>query len=418
MSDWFVTVNGKEKGPYAAAQIRKFVKQEKIFADTMIRKQGMSEPMRADEIKGLLPAGTAERPKTQRRSKQGDKADGGKRSAKSNQPQSTRRVKKGAQPESIDYGESENAGAAPAPGTFDPFEKDDDYIKHVEAQQIGDQYPLEAMKAFLYPLSMNAIALILGFVVLSLIFVYAGIFLINAWSGFHYIFFFLVGWFICYGIAYLQRIGQRTAAGDLKAPVWPELGAMLEEILGPAAVMIGTWVLLKIPYILIAWGNADYLPVSHDLSGMLSGIDTYLFHAFDLMLRLPNEGIEYAMQLISALLLPIGVLYVMVKGSFLGLNPGPLFKTVFSIMPEYLMCVALCLVSQVAMMLILGEVGAAYGMQETFSLAYMCFDFLPTLGFVDVLIFSTLSLFTLGYFLILQFRLMGLLYCCKSDSFD
>ncbi len=418
MSDWFVVVNGAEKGPYSASQIRKFVKQDKIYANTMMRKQGMPEPMRADEIKGLLPAGKPEKPLTQRRRKQ---ADAGERSTtgrvrKTNKK--TGRQTKQVQDGPIDYGESANTGGAPAPGSFDPFEKDEDYIKHVEAQHIGDQYPVEALKAFLYPLSMNALALILGFVVLSLIFIYGGIFLINTWAGFHYIFFFLVGWFLCYAIAYLQRIGQRTAAGDLKAPVWPELGAMMEEILGPAAVMIGTWVLLKLPYILVAWGNADYLPVSHDLAGPLTGIDTYVFHAFDLMLRLPNEGVEYVMQIFSALLLPIAVLYVMVKGSFLGLNPGPLFKTVFSMVPEYLICVVLCLVSQVAMMLVLGEIAAAYGMQESFSFAYMCFDFLPTLGFVDVLIFCTLSLFSLGYCLMLQFRLMGLLYCCKSDSFD
>ncbi len=426
MADWFVTINGVEKGPYNAEQIRAGVNKGKIDADTLIRKDGMSKAVPAGTVKGLIKSGADAGTGTQRRRrKERQGAEGTGRRSKQRQKGTGKRRKQEAANVSDELGPSDHGmgrgteeAALPESGpAFDAFAKDDDYVKHIEKHKITDNYFIEALKAFIFPLSINAIAFLLGYVALGLIFVYGGIFLINAWSGFHYIFFFLVIWFIMYGFAYLQRIGQRSAEGDMKAPVWPELGAMLEEIIGPAAVMIGAFVILKLPYFIVAWSDPAYLPQSTGLVGILNGVDTYLFHAFDLMVRLPEEGVHYIMQLLSWLIFPIGMLFVMVKGGFLGLNPGPLFKTLFTIMPEYFTCLALMLVSHVAMMLIFGEVAAAYGLDATPCFAYMVFVYFPSLGFVDVLCFLALSIIPAGYLMMVQFRLMGLIYCTKSDKF-
>jgi hypothetical protein len=404
MAGWYVIVDGVEHGPLSVDKVKAAVQKGKITADTLMRKDGMDQAVPASSIKGLIPGTASQSPQprtgtqTRRRGRVETGTQRKKRPVEADQP---------------------IAPAAPeAEPVFDAFAKDADYIRHIDKHHISDNYYYEGAKAFLYPCSINSIAFLLGYVVVVLIHVYAGIFLTKAWVGFEYIFFFMMCWFVMYALAYLQRIGQRSAQGDMKAPVWPELGAMLEEILGPAAVILGGWVIFRLPYMLVAWTEPSYIPASEGLNDILSGVDTYISHALNLLLRLPETGLEYIMQAISFLIFPIGMVFIMVKGGFLGLKPAPLFRTLFSMLPEYAYCAFLVLVCHIVMMIGLHYTAAHFLLNEAPSFATMSFSFFPRLGFVEVLSFTALAIIPTGYLLMVQFRLMGLLYQTQSDKFE
>lgn len=415
MAGWYVIVDGVEHGPLSPAKVKAAVAKGKITAETLMRKEGMGDAIPAGDIAGLLPGseGTGRR----RRSRRDGTTRRRKRSGSAAAPDAA--APDAAAP--VDPAAAianEVAVTADDGPAFDAFARDDDYVKHVNKHHISDHYYKEAAKAFLFPLSMNSMAFLLGYVVLLVLYTYAGIFLVKSWIGFEYIFFFLLIWFVIYGFAYLQRIGQRSAAGDMKAPVWPELGAMLEEIIGPGVVIFGAWVLFRLPYILVAWGEPAYLPASQGLNEILSGVDMYLCHAWDLLLRLPETGIEYLMQGIGFLIFPIGMLYIMVKGGFMGLKPGPMFRSMFEILPEYIYCLVLMLLCHAAMMLLLNFNFSSFGFDEPLSFATLSFDYLPQLSFLEVLRFTCVSIIPCGYLLMVQFRLMGLLYYTRSDKIE
>jgi len=59
MTNWFYSFEGKQQGPFSAAQFRDLVTQGVIRADTLVWTEGMPGWQRASEIQGLLPAASA-----------------------------------------------------------------------------------------------------------------------------------------------------------------------------------------------------------------------------------------------------------------------------------------------------------------------------------------------------------------------
>ena len=414
MAEWFVIIDGVEHGPMSPDKLRAAVNKGTVTAETLVRKGGMDSALPAGQIKGLIKqSGTGTGTGTQRRSRRQGGTGRQKRGASRSQQPSQKPAQQPAPP-------AEPAVAADDtdPYRFDAFEKSENFVKQVESKEITKNFFLEAAKAFMYPFSPNAIAFALGYVVLALLFVYAGIFLINAWFGFQYIFFALSLWFILYAFAYLMRIAQRSAAGDLRPPVFPQLGAFMDEILGPAALCIAGWVILRLPYICVAWDNADYMPRSEGLSGYLPQLDVYFFHAFDLLFRLPQSSEEYVLAILSALVFPAGMMMLFIKGSLLGLNPVPIFKNIFTIVPEYVTAMVLITCSHVTMMLILGEVARVYGVNDTISFAYLCFEYFAERSFVDVAAVLAFCIIPMAYILMVQFRIMAVLYYIKGEEFE
>ncbi|MDZ4657584.1 MAG: DUF4339 domain-containing protein [Bythopirellula sp.] len=56
MSNWFVTRNGKELGPFNYAQLRQFAVAKKLSPADLIRREDMQKPMVASKIQGLFAA--------------------------------------------------------------------------------------------------------------------------------------------------------------------------------------------------------------------------------------------------------------------------------------------------------------------------------------------------------------------------
>ena len=411
MAKWFVEIDGVEHGPMSPEKLRAAVNKGTVTADTLVRKDNMDAAIPAGQIKGLIKQSGG----TQRRSRRkGDASQRQRGKGKTTTRQHQRSEKGGGQRQAA----ASDAAAPADPYSFDPFEKSEDFVKQVESKEITKNFFLESVKAFMYPFSPNAIAFIIGYIVLALLFVYAGIFLINAWFGFQYIFFILCMWFLLYAFAYLMRIAQRSAAGDLRPPVWPQLGAFMDEILGPASLCIAGWIVLRLPYIAVSWNNADYAPTSQGLDGYLPELDVYFFHAFDLMFRLPQESEEYVLAIISALIFPAGMMMLIVKGSFLGLNPVPLFKNIFSIVPEYVTAMVLIACTYVLMMLIVGEVAHAYDLDQTIGFAYLTFEYFNEMSFIDIVSVISFCIVPMAYFLMVQFRIMAVLYYIKGEEFE
>ena len=405
MAQWYVIIDGQEHGPMSAERLRAAVNKGSVTADTLIRKDDMAAPIAAGKVRGLI----KEKSTTRRSRRPGTRA---------HKAGTGRKERAAAIVHAPEAETSEPNATAGDPYSFDPFEKSENFVKQVEAKEITNNFYLEVLKAFAYPFSPNALAFMAGYVILGLIFVYAGIFLIHAWFGFQYIFFILMMWFVLYALAYAIRIGQRSAAGDLRPPVWPQLGALMDEILGPAALCLAAWIVLRIPYIAYAWCNPDYLPQSQGLDGFLPQLDVYFFHAFDLMFRLPQSAEEYVLAAISALIFPAGMMMVFIKGSLLGLHPLPLFKNVFSIVPEYVTCMVLHVCCYVALMLLWQPLAQQFDIEQTLSFSYLVFDYFSDKSILDVIAVLCLAIIPLFYVCMVQFRLLAVLYYIKGSEFE
>ncbi len=53
---WFITANGREQGPFTPAQLKSFADQGRLRPDMLVRRQDMTTPVPAGQVKGLLPA--------------------------------------------------------------------------------------------------------------------------------------------------------------------------------------------------------------------------------------------------------------------------------------------------------------------------------------------------------------------------
>jgi hypothetical protein len=52
--NWFVIRNGKEEGPFMAAQLRELVASQKLSRADQIRREDMKQPIVAEKVQGLF----------------------------------------------------------------------------------------------------------------------------------------------------------------------------------------------------------------------------------------------------------------------------------------------------------------------------------------------------------------------------
>jgi hypothetical protein len=57
MSNWFYAANGQQQGPYPEAQLREFIANGTVKADTLVWTEGMAGWQKAAEVPGLMPSG-------------------------------------------------------------------------------------------------------------------------------------------------------------------------------------------------------------------------------------------------------------------------------------------------------------------------------------------------------------------------
>jgi hypothetical protein len=60
--NWFVIRNGKEQGPFSAAQLRQFAASDQIKRNDQLRREDMTQPVVAESIKGLFESAVQTKP--------------------------------------------------------------------------------------------------------------------------------------------------------------------------------------------------------------------------------------------------------------------------------------------------------------------------------------------------------------------
>ncbi|NRA36571.1 MAG: DUF4339 domain-containing protein [Planctomycetes bacterium] len=408
-SAWFIVNNGKEHGPFSSGRMRELAHDGKINTETIIRKDGSEKTLQAGSVQGLLP-GTG---RVQRKSKSGRRQQKHERQ-KQGQQGSAHGGEDGVGEDipSLDYGEGQKQTA----NTFDAFAQNEDYVEHIRAQQMDQGFYLNLVKSLLFPFSMNTVAFMVAYVVLGVLLSTLGVFFIKLWWGFEALFLFFTLWFVMYGFAYAVRILLRSAEGDRKSPSWPELGAFMEQILGPAVLLLATLILVNILFIFHAWGDLSIVPDSAYITPKFQDIDVFLFHGLDLLFRLPIDGVSVVMQILTALLTPMIIVQVITKGGFLGLHPLPMFERLTKSFPAYVVLLVFVVILHLLMMSAWMFTGEYFSIDSTLCYGYLVGEFLPQMDFIDQLLFWTMCIVPTVSCIFLQYHVMGVFFHSESEK--
>ena len=182
------------------------------------------------------------------------------------------------------------------------------------------------------------------------------------------IFGFLVAIFIGgYLAAYIIKIINSSAVGEAKLPEWPDFTNFWDSIINTYLLVVATNVVAFAPaliyFVIMFW------------QGMQSFIPFYL------------------LLLLGLLYIPMGLLAVALCNSVKALNPRLVIPSIFRVFREYfIVCVALVLLLGLRTLIV------------TFLVSPI-----PIIG-------SIVDVFVSLYFLILEARIIGLMYLCTEDK--
>lgn len=212
---------------------------------------------------------------------------------------------------------------------------------------------------FLYPFKGNGVILLICGTVLFVLLDFAGsVFFFLAIAGLGYLF------------LYLQQIVQYSAQGEQDVPNWPGLDDWVDDLLVPAFLLIGAFVVSFGPAVAM-W---IFLDIDPSIKWIL-GVSLVLFGCF---------------------YLPMAVLAVSMYDSLFALNPLLIMPSILRIPLEYLVA---CFV--------LGAV-LAVRLVSLFLLALIPIPIFPTVvgGFFSL------------YFLTVEMRILGVMYHSKREELN
>jgi hypothetical protein len=222
---------------------------------------------------------------------------------------------------------------------------------------------------FTYPFGGRGLYIILGGAVFFELQAFIGIFLMR---------FGLIFFFAGYTCAYMLKIISRSAAGDETPPGWPDFESLSETVLIPLAMVKGTALFSFLPALLYAFLSTQ--PSTTASTPFSMSIDPVLIILIVL-------GFFYY---------PMGLLAIAQTRRVFNLNPVLILSSISKVFGDYfLVCVILF-----ALWII--------------KLVIQFFIVLP----VPAIIGSTVNMIISLYILLVEMRLIGILYNANRDKFS
>ncbi len=206
-----------------------------------------------------------------------------------------------------------------------------------------------------------------------------------------------------YLAAYLLRISRSTCFGENFSPSLPNLAAAGDEVFLPAMLFLSVILAADFPYIIYSWVNEDLhfwssmMPLAFNVMGMFAT-------THEMFLTYPDALLGWILRSLGMLYFPTAMMAVVTRASLEGLDPRILVRAVARAPGPWAV--------------VLGFTYAKFLVFDIFDY----FDLLEEPGFGGIetrlYIGIFLAVATMVYLLMVQARLVGLLYHANRRKLD
>ncbi len=241
---------------------------------------------------------------------------------------------------------------------------------------------------------------------------------------------------VCIG-AYLYRVGSASCQGDNRSPKLPNLGELANEIILPAFFLGTVLLVCELPYLIYAWRMIPTPPLS--MAGpegfmwlvAMKLLLIFVTAPFATMSALVSEPdlLLVSLHVLAWICFPLGLLCVMARGTLEGLDPRLWCRAFVAVPAQYLTTMLLCAAKGYVYLALLYYLAKFW--TDTLVRFPMASAFAPgrsgagkpfaeepigTMTQLSVmgLVFASVALAL--YLLVLQYRLIGLLYQTGRDK--